>query len=146
MLAKSAHVNLCDHDSDILAPRSLPEDRKRRILGQYAISLSRSGPLSSARIRRYAGTFTRLAHPAASQTIERCAQRIKGGFSHQIRTKFRGEIWQAGFHDHRVRDASDFRNQLEYIALNPIRRGLQSYAYVHTEFSDRLDPAPISFN
>lgn len=87
-----------------------------------------------------------LLTPAASQTIERCAQRIKGGFSHQIRTKFRGEIWQAGFHDHRVRDASDFRNQLEYIALNPIRRGLQSYAYVHTEFSDRLDPAPISFN
>jgi len=87
-----------------------------------------------------------LLTPAASQTIERCAQRIKGGFSHQIRTKFRGEIWQAGFHDHRVRDASDFRNQLEYIALNPIRRGLQSYAYVHSEFSDRLDPAPISFN
>jgi len=87
-----------------------------------------------------------LLTPAAGQTIERCAQCIKGGFSHQIRTKFRGEIWQAGFHDHRVRDASDFRNQLEYIALNPIRRGLQSYAYVHTEFSDRLDPAPISFN
>jgi len=87
-----------------------------------------------------------LLTPAAGQTIERCAQCIKGGFSHQIRTKFRGEIWQAGFHDHRVRDASDFRNQLEYIALNPIRRGLQSYAYVHSEFSDRLDPAPISFN
>jgi len=87
-----------------------------------------------------------LLTPAAGQTIERCAQCIKGGFSHQIRTTFRGEIWQAGFHDHRVRDASDFRNQLEYIALNPIRRGLQSYAYVHTEFSDRLDPAPISFN
>jgi len=36
-----------------------------------------------------------LLTPAAGQTIERCAQCIKGGFSHQIRTKFRCEIWQA---------------------------------------------------
>jgi putative transposase len=84
-----------------------------------------------------------LLTPATGQTIERCAQCIKGGFSHQMRTNFRGEIWQAGFHDHRVRDASDFHNQLKYIALNPMRRRLQSYAHVHTEFSDRLDPAPI---
>jgi len=44
-----------------------------------------------------------LLIPAAGQTIERCAQCIKGGFSHQIRTNFRGEIWQAGFHDHLVK-------------------------------------------
>jgi putative transposase len=38
-----------------------------------------------------------LLTPATGQIIERCAQCIKGGFSHEMRTHFRGEIWQADF-------------------------------------------------
>lgn len=32
--------------------------------------------------------------------------------------------WQAGFHDHRLRDNEDFLTQAKYIVANPLRRGL----------------------
>ena len=86
-----------------------------------------------------------LLTPAPNQTIERCAQCIKGGFSHEVRAQFGGEVWQTGFHDHRIRDRGDFENQLAYIAANPEKRGLRDYAFVHTGFLDRLDPAPAEF-
>jgi putative transposase len=84
-----------------------------------------------------------LLTPAVNQTIERCAQCIKGGFSHAAREQFSGEVWQPGFHEHRIRDVLDFRNQLEYIAANPVRRNLTEFPYVHTRFLDRVDPAPV---
>jgi putative transposase len=87
-----------------------------------------------------------LLTPASGQTIERCAQCIKGGFSHAVREQFRGEIWQSGFHAHRVRDKSDFLNQIAYIANNPGKRGLYDYVHVHTRFPDRLDPMPDELN
>lgn len=84
-----------------------------------------------------------LLTPSTQQTIERCAQCIKGGFSHRVREQFRGEVWQTGFHEHRVRDSEDFRNQLAYIAANPERRELVGYAYVHTNFQDKMNPLPV---
>jgi putative transposase len=86
-----------------------------------------------------------LLTPAQEQTIERCAQCIKGGFSHEFRKQFAGEVWQTGFHEHRVRDWADFRNQLAYIAVNPEKRGLTDYSFVHTRFLERLDPSPVCF-
>jgi putative transposase len=84
-----------------------------------------------------------LLTPSQTQTVERCAQCIKGGFSHEVRSQFAGEIWQPGFHEHRIRDAEDFRNQLQYIAANPEKRGLLDYAFVHSRFQNLLDPAPL---
>jgi putative transposase len=84
-----------------------------------------------------------LLTPCSNQTIERCAQCIKGGFSHEVRTQIAGEVWQPGFHEHRIRDAKDFSNQLNYIAANPQRRGLLDHAFVHTRFLDRIDPMPV---
>jgi putative transposase len=86
-----------------------------------------------------------LMTPADGQTIERCAQCVKGGFSFAVRKQFAGEVWQPGFHEHRVRDAEDFRNQLAYIARNPERRGLGGYQFVHTRWLDRIDPMPPHF-
>jgi putative transposase len=86
-----------------------------------------------------------LLTPSESQTIERCAQCIKGSFSHEVRKQFAGEVWQTGFHEHRIRDAEDFRKQLGYIAANPGKCGLVDWAYVHTWFLDRLDPMPARF-
>ncbi len=83
-----------------------------------------------------------LLTPGVTQTVERCAQCIKGGFSHAIRAQFPGEIWQTGFHEHRIRDAEDFRNQLSYIAANPQQRSLASHSFVHTQHPNRLDPMP----
>ena len=68
-----------------------------------------------------------LLTPGPGQTVERCVQCIKGGFSFSVRMQFAGEVWQAGFHEHRIRDAEDFRNQIVYVARNPDRRRLIDY-------------------
>ena len=86
-----------------------------------------------------------LLTPSSNQTIERCAQCIKGGFSHEVRGQFAGTLWQAGFHEHRIRDVEDFRIQLAYIAANPAKRGLMDLGFVHTRFLDRVDPMPERF-
>jgi putative transposase len=80
-----------------------------------------------------------LITPQSQQTIERCIQCIKGGYSHAMHKQFAGEIWQPGYHEHRVRDASDFCNQITYIAENPNRRHLQNHPYIHTKFLDQID-------
>lgn len=87
-----------------------------------------------------------LLTPVSGQTIERCAQCIKGGFSFQVRKQFHGEIWQPGFHEHRIRDHQDFANQIAYIAANPERRHLENHPYAHTLFLDRVDPMPAFLN
>jgi putative transposase len=86
-----------------------------------------------------------LLTPAPNQTIERCAQCVKGGFSHEVRAQFTGEVWQVGFHEHRIRGEEDFRRQLGYIAANPGKRGLVDWGFVHTRFLERLDPMPGRF-
>ena len=84
-----------------------------------------------------------LLTPSSTQTIERCAQCIKGGFSHEVRAQFAGQVWQPGSHEHRIRDKEDFRAQLGYIAANPGKRGLVDWTYVHTRFLERLDQMPV---
>jgi putative transposase len=81
-----------------------------------------------------------LLTPAPDQTIEKCAQLIKGGFSFAVRKEFPGEIWQPGYHAHRITGEDDLRNQVLYIANNPSRRHLKSYPHIHTNFADRIDP------
>ena len=77
-----------------------------------------------------------------TETIERATQLIKGGYSFAKRKLGPGEIWQPGFHAHRITSAEDYRNQLAYIAENPRQRGLTDYPHVHTRYADRLDPPP----
>jgi putative transposase len=63
--------------------------------------------------------------------VERAVQLIKGAFSFQARRAFewRGDIWQPGFSDHRIRDAEDLRLHVAYIAKN-----VTSLAAVAREF------------
>lgn len=71
-----------------------------------------------------------LLTPASGVTLERSIQFIKGGYSHAIGVEFgrKGEVWQRGFTDHRVRDAGDFNIHCDYIHKNPVKRGLVSAA------------------
>jgi len=85
-----------------------------------------------------------LITPAQDQTIERCVQLIKGGFSFAIRDEIRSEIWQDGYHAHRITDTTDYNNQLHYIATNPTRKAYANYPRVHTSHQHRIDPAPCS--
>ena len=65
-----------------------------------------------------------------SETIERAAQMIKGGYSFAMRRNGPGEIWQPGYHAHRITSAEDYRNQFGYIADNPRQRGLVDHPHV----------------
>ena len=85
-----------------------------------------------------------LITPAPDQTLERCVQLIKGGFSFAIRHEIKSEIWQDGYHAHRITDAIDYQNQLHYIANNPTRKHYANYPHVHTAHIHRLDPIPCS--
>jgi len=85
-----------------------------------------------------------LITPASDQAIEKCAQLIKGGFSFAARKQVTGEIWQEGYHAHRVTDGDDLRNQVLYIVNNPVRKGLVGYAHIHTAaaYVSRVDALP----
>jgi putative transposase len=85
-----------------------------------------------------------LLTPALDMAIERCAQLIKGGFSFAIRKDVLGEVWQEGYHAHRVTDNDDLRNQTQYILNNPVRKRLEACPHIHTAptYASRIDPAP----
>jgi putative transposase len=66
-----------------------------------------------------------LLTPATDVTLERAIQLVKGGYSRAFGVVFRrGEVWQRGFTDHRIRDAEDFIVHRDYIHQNPVKRGL----------------------
>jgi putative transposase len=71
-----------------------------------------------------------LLTPSPDVTLERSIQFIKGGYSHALGVLLdrKGEVWQRGFTDHRIRDAGDFDNHRVYIHENPVRRGLVELA------------------
>jgi len=83
-----------------------------------------------------------LITPAHDHSIERCVQLIKGGFSFAIRKSFTGEVWQDGYHAHRLTDAHDYIHQLLYIANNPTRKNIQDHPHIHLHHTHLLDPTP----
>jgi putative transposase len=60
------------------------------------------------------------------ESLEKAVQFIKGGFSFRSKKElgWTGDIWIAGFSDHRIRDGEDFAVHLRYIARNPVEAGL----------------------
>ncbi len=86
-----------------------------------------------------------LLTPATEVTLERSIQLIKGGFSHALGVELgrKGEVWQRGFTDHRIRDAADFDAHRVYIHENPVKRGLveraSAYRYCSAYPGFKLD-------
>ena len=70
--------------------------------------------------------FHALLTPVADKSLERVVQYIKGGSARVIAKdrELRFPVWQRGFSDHRIRDASDLRIHREYIGQNPVKRRL----------------------
>jgi len=81
-------------------------------------------------------------------TLEKAVQFIKGGFSYRAKKELGSnlEVWQKGFSDHRVRDASDYRIHQIYVQQNPVRKHLceraEEYPYSSARAGVELDPAP----
>jgi putative transposase len=90
--------------------------------------------------------FHLLITPVAS--LELAVQCLKGGFSFRSKRAFewKGDIWVAGFSDHRIRDDEDFEIHRAYIANNPVKAGLveraEEYIYCSVSGSFELDAFP----
>ncbi len=82
--------------------------------------------------------------PAINHATSRCVQLIKGGSSHAIGKPATGKIWQDAYHEHRIRDAEDYTNQIRYISSNPSRKNYTTYPYIHTnpQYKPLIDPLP----
>ncbi|MEI9969295.1 MAG: transposase [Terracidiphilus sp.] len=87
-----------------------------------------------------------------SESVEKSVQLFKGGFSFRAKREleWKGEIWQSGFTDHRIRDEEDWKRHLEYIRTNPIEARLTedsiSYEFIGLpgiEFPRWLKPESI---
>jgi len=65
---------------------------------------------------------------SGEMSIEKAMQLIKGGFSYRLKKEcgYSGEVWQRGFSEVRVNDKDSFAKHQEYIAQNPVKRGLVS--------------------
>ena len=89
-----------------------------------------------------------LIAPGAQVTLERAMQFIKGGYSYRVKKELglAGERWQTSFHDHRVRDATEYQRFRTYIHQNPVRRGLvdvaERYPYSSANPKFALDAVP----
>jgi REP-associated tyrosine transposase len=81
-------------------------------------------------------------------SLEKAVQFIKGGFSYRAKKELGSnmEVWQKGFSDHRIRDASDYRIHQVYVQQNPVRKHLceraEEYPYSSAGSRFDLDPAP----
>ncbi len=81
-------------------------------------------------------------------SLERAVQFIKGGFSFRAKKELGSnwEVWQKGFADHRIRDARDNAEHVQYIRQNPVRERLsssaQDFPYSSAYAGFELDPVP----
>ena len=89
--------------------------------------------------------------PAPVVSLEKAIQFIKGGFSYRAKKELNlpGEIWQKGYNEHRIKDADEYAQHVEYIWMNPVKAGLverpDDYPYSSARWKADVDPAPIQF-
>ena len=82
------------------------------------------------------------------ESLERAVQCIKGGFSFRAKKEldWNGDVWIAGFSDHRIRNVKDFEEHERYIAKNPVDGGLvekaEDYAYSSANGRFEVDAFP----
>ena len=81
-------------------------------------------------------------------SLEKAVQFIKGGFSFRAKKELGSnlEIWQKGFSDHRIRDASDYALHKTYVQQNPVKKNLcsraEDYPYSSAHAGFELDDVP----
>jgi putative transposase len=89
--------------------------------------------------------------PAPLVSLEKAMQFIKGGFSFRAKNEMNLnlEIWQKGYNEHRIKDAEEYAQHVEYVWMNPVRAGLverpEEYPYSSARLTAEVDPAPLQF-
>jgi putative transposase len=80
--------------------------------------------------------------------LEKAMQFIKGGFSYRVKKELglNIEIWERGYIEHRIRDANDYSQHVEYIRQNPVKARVVSaaedYPYCSAHGGVELDLCP----
>jgi putative transposase len=86
----------------------------------------------------------------SSISIERALQLIKGGSSFRASHELglRSQLWERGFSEVRILNASDFDLRARYIRQNPVRARLvakaDEYRYSSAFEGYELDPSPFA--
>ena len=89
--------------------------------------------------------------PAPLISLEKAMQFVKGGFSYRAKKElnFNREVWQKGSNEHRIRDANEYAQYVEYIWMNPVKAGFvqraEDYLYSSARLRDEVDAAPAQF-
>lgn len=82
-----------------------------------------------------------LITPAEDVSFEKAVQFIKGGFSFRLKSKL--DVWQKGYNEHRITDASDYAQHVIYIHENPMEAHLGAeYPFTSAKMPHLVDPAP----
>jgi putative transposase len=91
--------------------------------------------------------FHALLTPGEGTSLEKAMQMVKGGSAHRIREElhFVWPIWQKGFHDRWMRDATELQARREYIETNPVSARLavrpEEYPFSSASGKVALDPS-----
>jgi len=134
-----------DHPRHIPATQSLPKGGALRVVPSDCHAVPGARQILIHGFAVMPNHVHILISPGEDQPLPKCVQLIKGGYSFAARTVEPKEIWQNGYHEHRVRDLSDYDNQLRYIANNPpAARFGEDYPFVHTHarWKGFTDPCP----
>jgi putative transposase len=89
--------------------------------------------------------------PAPLVSVEKAVQFIKGGFSYRAKKElnYNHEIWQKGYNEHRIRDAAEYAQHVEYVWMNPVKAGLvqeaAEFPYSSAQLRSEVDPVPAQF-
>ena len=88
--------------------------------------------------------FHALIMPKQRYKIESVVQKIKGLFAYRMRDLgVRGSVWQKSFYDFVVYSEEKFREKLNYIHANPVRKGLvkdpRDYRFSSINYLEKMD-------
>jgi len=88
--------------------------------------------------------FHALIMPKKCFTISSVVQKIKSLFAYKLRDLgVKGNIWQKSFYDLGIYSEEKWRQKLDYIHANPVRKGLvddpSDYKFSSMNFSGLLD-------
>src|SRR5271169_650742 len=87
--------------------------------------------------------------PAPLVSLEKAMQFVKGGFSYRAKKEmdFNCEVWQKGYNEHRIRNADEYAQHVEYVWMNPVKAGLveqaEEYPYSSALLKAEVDPVPL---
>jgi REP-associated tyrosine transposase len=88
--------------------------------------------------------FHALIMPKERFTISTVMQKIKSLFAYKLRRPgIEGTIWQKSFYDYGIYSEEKYRQKLDYIHANPVRKGVVDdpidYRFSSMNFSHQID-------